>query len=484
MPLVRGPDGGSPIPIKITPEDFHDAAQRFVDASSTLYRVLPTLFRVLTGFRGPAGIDDSAKRLDAAYRPSVDSIVAGVNRAVNLLGDIGVGIDTAARNHWNADAAATPNGGRPPPWSPVDPGLVLPQSLSVPSLVGSPTAVLPPPLSDKVPMGHVEDLHTVAQAFRIARDTLAETSVGLHNTLEFLFSHNQSADLDALNRFWDRVGGAADTAILTALQRSCDQIATAVDDYASWTVDTQNQIVDAIGEFLRNAALGALVALLFGLITDGLGALTGVLKAADDVGEGGALIAAITGVMALADTRLVAIGATVGGVVGAMATAINATPNPNINPTEPQSVTDAQEQQAAEDIGNLGGKGKIDQSRKRFSKDEQIIATRLADGGHNVTALKESDVPNVRTPDAEVDGVPTEFKTVQAEQPSSRTIMRMLNDSARRGGQARDIVIDSSANGGMSQSEAEAGIRRFAGLGKDAYDHITIWGDGWTVTWP
>jgi Contact-dependent growth inhibition CdiA C-terminal domain len=196
------------------------------------------------------------------------------------------------------------------------------------------------------------------------------------------------------------------------------------------------------------------------------------------------LVATINSAVALADGRLVAIGATASGATGAMSAAINTTPDPNIDPADPQSVTDVQEQRAAEDIGNLGGKGEVDQSQRQFSKDEQAIATRLADDGHNVTALKESDVPNVRTPDAEVDGVPTEFKTVQAEEPSSRTIMRMLNDSARHGGQARDMVIDSSANGALSESEAAAGIRRFAGLRKDAYDHITIWGDDWTVTWP
>jgi hypothetical protein len=354
--VILGPDGGPPIPIKIEPQDFHNAAQQFVQASTTLYQILPTLFRVLDGFRGPAGVDDSAKQLDAAYRPAVQSIITGVNRAVNLLGDIGLGIDTSARNHWNADVAATPTGGQPPPWTPVDTGLVLPQSLSVPSLVGSPTAVLPPPLSDKVPMGHIDDLHTVAQAFRTARDTIDDTSTSLHNTLEYLFSHNQSADLHALNQFWDHVGGNADTAILTALQRGCDQIASAVDDYANWTVDTQNQILDAIGEFLKNAALGAIVALLLGLITDGLGALAAILKAADDVGEGGVLIATISGAIALADTRLVAIGAAAGGVVGAMTTAINATPNPNIDPTDPQSVTDTQEQADAEHLGDQAAK--------------------------------------------------------------------------------------------------------------------------------
>jgi hypothetical protein len=148
----------------------------------------------------------------------------------------------AARNHWNADAAATPHGAPPPPWSPVDTGLVLPQSLTVPSLVGSPSFVLPPPLSDVVPAGHVDDLQTVAQAFRTAHDTIDDVSTGLHNALEFLFSNNQSADLDALNQFWDHVGGNA--GILGALRQACDQIATAVQDYANWTIDTQNKNPD------------------------------------------------------------------------------------------------------------------------------------------------------------------------------------------------------------------------------------------------
>jgi Contact-dependent growth inhibition CdiA C-terminal domain len=350
--VVFGPDGGPPIPVRIQPEDFHDVAQQFVDASSTVYQVLTTLSRVLDGFRGPAGVDSSAKQFDASYRPAVAGVVDGVNRAVNLLGDIGLGIDTAARNHWNADAAATPHGAPAPPWTAVDTGLVLPQSLSVPSLVGSPTAVLPPPLADSVPMGHVDDLQAIADAFRAARDTMEDVCTGLHNALEFLFSNNSSADLDALNEFWDHVGGNADTAILAALQRACDQIASAVQDYANWTVDAQNQILDAVGDFLKNAALGAVVAILLGMISDGIGALAGLLKAADELGEGGALVVAITGAATLADGRLVVISAAAAGVVWAMTAAINATPNPGIDPAEPESVTDTQEENAAEGLAD------------------------------------------------------------------------------------------------------------------------------------
>jgi len=37
---------------------------------------------------------------------------------------------------------------------------------------------------------------------------------------------------------------------------------------------------------------------------------------------------------------------------------------------------DTQEQQAAEDIGDLGGKGKIDESQKKFRPEEKAIANR------------------------------------------------------------------------------------------------------------
>ncbi|GDY33987.1 hypothetical protein [Gandjariella thermophila] len=353
----RGPDGGPLVPVRIEPEDFHAVAQSFVDASSRLYQVLPTLFRVLDGFRGPAGMDQAAKQFDASYRPAVETLVNGVNRAVNLLGDIGVGIDTSARNHWNADAAATPGrAGQPPPFSPANPGLVLPQDPAVPSLVGSPTAVLPPPLDDKIPMGHTDDLRTVGRAFWSARDTIEGISVGQRNALQRLFSNNQAADLDALNAFWDRVGGSGNTAILTALQRGCDELGNAVSQFADWIEDTQNRIVDAIGNAPKDAALGAIAAILLGMITEGLGAIAGIAKVLDEAGEGAILVTAVDGVLAVAGGRLVAVGAVAGSAVGAMTAAINSTPDPNIGQTNPQSVTDAQAQAAAKDVADQAAK--------------------------------------------------------------------------------------------------------------------------------
>lgn len=458
-----GPDGGPRIPVKIQPEDFHNVAQRFVDAGSTLYQVLPTLFRVLGGFRGPAGIDESAKRFDTTYRPAVSSVVEGINRAVNLVGDIGLGIDMAARNHWNADAAATPHGAPPPPWTPVDTGLVLPQSLTVPSLVGSPSVVLPPPLSDLVPMGHVDDLQTVAQAFRAAHDKIDDVSTGLHNALEFLFSNNQSADLDALNQFWAHVGG--NTGILGALQQACDQIATAVQDYANWTIDTQNQILDAVGNFLKNVALGALIGILIGTITDGIGALAAILTAADEVGEGGALVAAISTAVAVTDIRLAAIGATAGGVVGAMTSAINSTPNPNLDSTDPQSVTDSQAEASAENLAdkaqpntgihtepsnapdpNATPSGNPTRIPSNESPENKLALQRenesaeiLAKDGYNVE--QQPGVPGIKNPDYRIEG--QIFDNYAPTTENARNIAKGIQKKVDTG-QADRIVLNLS----------------------------------------
>jgi Contact-dependent growth inhibition CdiA C-terminal domain len=89
----------------------------------------------------------------------------------------------------------------------------------------------------------------------------------------------------------------------------------------------------------------------------------------------------------------------------------------------------------------------------------------------------------VRTPDALVDGEPTEFKTLETQKASNETIKRVLHDSSRRGGQAQEIIIDAEGTP-LTREEALRGIRRYMGQSKGSYTKIVIWGDGWTVTGP
>lgn len=138
---------------------------------------------------------------------------------------------------------------------------------------------------------------------------------------------------------------------------------------------------------------------------------------------------------------------------------------------------------SATQLGDQVSRGTIDESESVFSGPERKVADRLADEGHDVKALKPSAELGVRTADALVNGIPTEFKTIETVTPNSTKIMRVLDDAARRGGQAREIVID-AVKTPLTREKALHGVERFKGLGKSSYDRITIWGDGWSVVGP
>ncbi|MGH3375823.1 MAG: hypothetical protein ACRDP6_13890, partial [Actinoallomurus sp.] len=84
-----------------------------------------------------------------------------------------------------------------------------------------------------------------------------------------------------------------------------------------------------------------------------------------------------------------------------------------------------------------------------------------------------------RTPDAEVDGVPTEFKTPRPG-ASSRTIVNELRSAK---GQADHTMINAE-NSGLSRAEAREGLNRFLRLNPGRMAQVRIIGDGWEINWP
>lgn len=350
----------------------------------------------------------------------------------------------------------------------MDTGLVLPQSLQAPSLVGSPTAVLPPPLADLIPMGHTDDLRTVAQAFEKARDTLTTVAQDLHGSLESLFVNNDSADLDARNDFWNQVGGTSKSAILSALPEGCDSIAGAIYQYADWTDDVQNQIVDAIGNILEDATLGALGAVALGMLTDGLGDIAAIGGLLDAIGDGpvaARVIGAIEGVISAASPQLAAAGAVAGGAVGAMTAAIENTPSPNVSSTETQAVTDTAEENAAEDLANEvdhntgihteacrapdpnatpGGHptripdGESPENKLALQRENES-ADVLAKDGYDVE--QNPDVPGVKSPDYRIEG--QIFDNVAPTTANARSIASRIEQKVAAG-QASRIVLNLS----------------------------------------
>jgi hypothetical protein len=125
---------------------------------------------------------------------------------------------------------------------------------------------------------------------------------------------------------------------------------------------------------------------------------------------------------------------------------------------------------------SLAKLGSIDETEKAFNNQERKIAELLESEGKDVKALRESDVPGVRTADSLVDGQPTEFKSLDPG-AGNTTVKNALNSAQ---GQASQAIIDARGSG-LGQSEAERGLKRYLGASRGRMSFIRIVGDGWEI---
>ena len=139
------------------------------------------------------------------------------------------------------------------------------------------------------------------------------------------------------------------------------------------------------------------------------------------------------------------------------------------------------EWQAPLDEGSVErvGLGVIDERAKKFSPAERRIAEYLASDGPAVVSVSEGYGAHGRTPDARIDAVPVEFKSLDPG-ASDRTVKAALNSAK---GQARYAVIDARGSG-LTEDEAERGIRRFFGTPHGhRMDAVLIVGDNYSIDW-
>ena len=78
-----------------------------------------------------------------------------------------------------------------------------------------------------------------------------------------------------------------------------------------------------------------------------------------------------------------------------------------------------------------------------------------------------------------IDGLKHEFKTLDPG-AMSNTIKNVVSSSIKRGGQARDIVIDARGSG-LTQAEAIRGLGRAQGVARGMLDNITVIGDDFFI---
>lgn len=117
------------------------------------------------------------------------------------------------------------------------------------------------------------------------------------------------------------------------------------------------------------------------------------------------------------------------------------------------------------------------ESRLNTFKDmkERSIAQYLESIGRITVANELEGVPGAgRQADAFVDGVKTEFKTLDAGAVPS-TIKNTVNQSIRREGQARRMVLD-ARNTSLTKGEAEQGVFKALGISRGKIDFIEVIG--------
>ena len=120
----------------------------------------------------------------------------------------------------------------------------------------------------------------------------------------------------------------------------------------------------------------------------------------------------------------------------------------------------------------------------KFSSEEKSIADYLKAMGRKVEPNSDEGKAGLgRQPDAIIDGLRTEFKTIDLKTtpiPGSNTIKNIVADSARRGGQARELIID-ARHTCLSKDEAQRGIFRALGANKGKIDRVTVMGNGYFI---
>lgn len=329
--MARIDDGGAPRGVvDVTPEDFHAVALQLADGQERLHQVRLKLFATLDGNAGAAGAGDGAEAFERGYQNAVHTVVSAFFRAYDVLASVAAGIDQAGLNHWTADNSSQPHP-EPAPWTPLLPPKAG-GSPAWPSLLGPEEWWLPHGIARYVPNTDTGKLTNIQLAFEQAGDAVQALAADLKNRMFTLVENNDSADVDALNDFWDRLAGGHESAIFFVLPQFLQKLSTAFADFRVWVVDTRQRIEDSVRDVVDGAGLGLAVAGIVSILTEG--AFDVLVGAAELLGID--VIGVLAGPIAELSAGAVAtlegaevLGAVAGGVT-AMAMAVERTPEPNI----------------------------------------------------------------------------------------------------------------------------------------------------------
>ncbi|MEU8626747.1 PrsW family glutamic-type intramembrane protease [Streptomyces sp. NPDC048669] len=130
--------------------------------------------------------------------------------------------------------------------------------------------------------------------------------------------------------------------------------------------------------------------------------------------------------------------------------------------------------------GKGSSEGSIDETEKTFDPSERKVAELLKSEGKHVRAQVESTEDGVRRGDAFVDGVETEFKSLDPG-ATSGTVKNQLNKAK---GQARHAIVDARGSGLSEDAAREGVIKFFRNNPPGRMDTIRVVGDNFNLAYP
>ncbi|MFI6997664.1 hypothetical protein [Nocardia sp. NPDC050175] len=451
--------------LEVDPKVYYQAAINCFDAAAALNDSFKYVFGELNSCGQMAGRDEDGRAWASSYDESARDAVSFFDQTFSTLRAYGTALNDLGFEHAKSDASLK---GTAQPDRPADAASTVtfgPYALPASAAGGTPQGLAKTSIevldaiNCPLPDGNTDTLTKAADAWdclgTIYQNTNAKDKITIAASLfDDVTSKDAVQVREDLKTLETSIG---------QLLTTCTQISKTCLDYKESIVELRNEIKGFIESIIEEAAINVAVIVIASCLT-GVGGLIAGAKAAESARKWAVKIKeAVSAWRARKVLQLKGLA-------------------------EDAKTTLAKGRQAVKDLRDRLGKkgdgfgklpksrGKIDETEKVFSPEERKIADLLADEGKDVKSVKEGAN---RTPDSTVDGVPTEFKSLD-EGASNVSVKNALNSA---GGQAEHAIIDARASG-ISQEEAQRGLNRFLGASPGKMKGVRIVGDGWEINWP
>jgi hypothetical protein len=443
---------------EVDSEQYYSVGQSLFDNATKMYDAFAVNVTALSETGEMAGTDDAGTAWANSYDERVAEVLGAVNDLNLAMENYGGVVIQVGHNHAVAEHNATPGNQGAPPATPPLPASQTSTLPASPSAGGSSEGLfdsaigLLEQVGVPVPNGDTDKLEKAAQAWdRLATVYQTRTVVEAIGVNARLFTDSKTPEDDYIAKDLNELKASAQ-----AVLDGCAELAQSCRDYKTHLEDLRREIERMLKELAEELAVDAIIGVAATLVSFGVGAVVATAKAVKSIAKYGRLI-----------RDAIALGKFAEKVREGV-----------------KKVSDIPSvRKALERFKNMGRRdkppvtrGTIDESAKAFSPEERRVADLLAGEGKNVRGVKEG---TDRTPDALVDGKPTEFKSL-SEGASNGTVKNALNSAK---GQADNAIIDGRGSG-ISQAEAQRGLDRFLGANPESMASVRIVGDGWEILWP